>query len=128
MPKAEFAIIECERSKNPHVWCSFAEVLPDGKSVVGYISGEVVLWDAKSGKTLNAVEIDKKDAGHQAWISRDGRTLAFITSKTILVNEDFLQTGAPVQYKSIGKTYLVDTGTLNVRATLPHSVSKVAFS
>ena len=128
MPKAEFALIECERSKNPYVWCSFAAVLPDGKSVVGYRNGEVVLWDSKSGKTLNAVEIDKKDASHEAWISKDGRTLAVITSKTILVNEDWSQTGAPVQYKSIGKTYLVDTGTLNIRATLPNPVSKVAFS
>jgi hypothetical protein len=49
---------------------------------VGYSRGEVVLWDSKSGKTLNAVEIDKEDASHEAWISRDGWTLAFITSKT----------------------------------------------
>jgi WD40 repeat protein len=74
------------------------------------------------------VEIDKEDPSHEAWISRDGRTLAFITSKIILVNEDFIQTGAPVQYKTIGKTYLVNTGTLSIRATLPNPVRKVAFS
>jgi len=128
MPKVEFAIVECERLKKPHVWCSFAEVLPDGNSVLGYWSGNVVLWDSESGKMLKEVEIDNKDPNHQAWISKDGRTLAFKTSKTILVNEDFMETGAPVQYQSIGKTYFVNTRTLNVQSTLPIPVSEVAFS
>lgn len=95
---------------------------------MGYRCGEVVLWDSESGKTLNAVEIDKENPSHEAWISKDRRTLAFITSRTILVNPDFMKTKAPVQYKSIGKTYFVDTGTLKIRAVLPYPVATVAFS
>ncbi len=128
MPKPVFALIECEKAKQSHVWSSFAELLPDGKSIVGYRCGEVALWDSQSGKTLKAAEIDKTDPSHEAWISQDRRTLAFITSKTILANEDFLETKAPVQYKTIGKTYLVDTGSLKVQTTLPYPVSQVAFS
>jgi len=134
MTKPQFAVIECERLKKQYHWCSLAEFLPDSKTVVGFINCQVdqpfliALWDAESGKKLKVIDDIPYSPSSHVWVSPDRRAMAIATSKISVVNEDFLKTGDRVQYKTTGKTYIVDTATLKIRATLPYPVSEAAFS
>jgi len=121
MTKPEFAIVECEPLRKQHHWCSFAEFLPDNKKVIGFVNCQVdqpfliALWDAESGRKLKVVDAIPYSASSDAWISPD-RGLLAITTYTM--EKD----------RTIGKTFIVDTATLEFRATLPHLVQQAAFS
>ncbi len=121
MTKPEFAVVECEPLRRTHHWCSFAEFLPDNKKVIGFVNCQVrepfliALWDAESGKKLKVVDAIPYSASSDAWTSPD-RGLLAITTYTMEVD------------RTIGKTFIVDTATLEFRATLPHRVEQAAFS
>jgi WD40 repeat protein len=121
MPKPEFAVVECEPLRKAYHWCSFAEFLSDSKKVVGFIQCQldqpflIALWDAESGRKLKVVDAIPYAASSDSWISPDGGLLA-ITTYTMEAD------------RTIGKTFIVDTATLEFRVTLPHRVEQAAFS
>jgi WD40 repeat protein len=86
MTAPQFAVVECERPKKQHHWCSFAEFLPDSKAVVGFIRCQldqpflIALWDAESGKKLKVVDNIPYSPTSDVWISPDRRLMAITTS------------------------------------------------
>ena len=134
MSKPAFAIIECERPRKLCHDCHFVEFLSDSKTVVGFLGGRfdtpslISQWDAESGKHLKAADSIPYSSTWDCWTSPDSRLIAISQSKTVLANPDFDKTGERVRYNTIGNTYIVDTGTLKIRATLSYPISQAAFS